>query len=113
VKPTDLTKLSRKLRKNMTRAERLLWSRIRNRQIGVKFRRQQPLGNYIVDFVSFERRLIIEIDGGQHMDCPHDRKRDAYLEDCGFKMLRFWNNEILGNIEGVLQEIEKELSPSL
>jgi BirA family biotin operon repressor/biotin-[acetyl-CoA-carboxylase] ligase len=97
----------------MTKAERLLWSRIRNRQIGVKFQRQQPLGNYIVDFASFELSLIIEIDGGQHMDCLPDRDRDLFLKKAGFEVLRFWNNEVLGNIEGVLEVIESELLPSL
>jgi BirA family biotin operon repressor/biotin-[acetyl-CoA-carboxylase] ligase len=97
----------------MTKAERLLWSRIRNRQIGIKFRRQQLLGNHIVDFASFEIRLIIEIDGGQHMDCLPHRERDLFLKKAGFKVLRFWNNEVLGNIEGVLEVIESKLSPSL
>jgi very-short-patch-repair endonuclease len=112
VKHANHIKLSKKLRKNMTKAERLLCSKIRNRQIGIKFRRQQPLGNYIVDFVSFEKRLVVEIDGGQHMDCLLDRERDSYLENSGFKVLRFWNNEVLGNIEGVMETIKKEMSPS-
>ncbi len=97
----------------MTEAEKLLWSRLRNNQIGVKFRRQQPIGKYIVDFVTFEKKLIIEIDGGQHLDYLPDKKRDLYLMNAGFGVLRFWNNEVLGNIEGVVEVIAREVSPSL
>ncbi len=97
----------------MTESEKLLWSKLRNRRIGVKFRRQQPIGKYIVDFVSFEKKLVIEVDGGQHMDSFADQKRDLYLRDAGFEVLRLWNNEVLGNIDGVLEIITKKISPSL
>ena len=73
---------------------------------GVKFRRQQPIGKYIVDFVSFEKRIVIELDGGQHSaEQERDRERDNWLSKQGFKVLRFWDNEVLNNIEGVLEVI--------
>ena len=107
---SDLTKRARKLRKNSTRAESLLWSKLRAKQIaGVKFRRQQPIGNYIVDFVSFEKRIIIELDGGQHAKAKKkDSKRDKLLSENGFTVLRFWNNDIFNNLEGVLEAISKK-----
>ena len=93
----------------MTEAERLLWSRLRDRRLGgLKFRRQVPLGPYIVDFLCPEKRVIVEIDGGQH-NLPDERCRDLertrFLEAKGYKILRFWNNEVLGNLEGVLTVI--------
>lgn len=73
---------------------------------GLKFRRQQPIDKYIVDFVCFEKCIIIEVDGGQHAtESSHDRERDAYLQQYGFKILRFWNNEVMQNIDGVLEVI--------
>jgi len=104
----DQTRLrARQLRRNPTEVERLLWQKLRFWQIdGFKFRRQQPLGNYIVDFVCFERRLIVEIDGGQHAaQREYDAKRDSWLHDQGFIVLRFWNSDIVENIDGVLQSI--------
>ncbi len=102
---------ARQLRKNLSKAERLLWRRLRFWQVdGFKFRRQQPLGNYIVDFVSLERRLIIEVDGGQHAeDMNYDTDRDAWLRNQGFVILRFWNNDVLKNIDGVVEVIAKNL----
>ena len=106
--------LSKHLRKNETDAERLLWSRLRNRQLdGVKFRRQQPVGNYIVDFVSFDKMLVIEVDGGQHNEpdmMAEDKQRTVYLEDKGYKVIRFWNNDVLQNIEGVLARIVEKIN---
>ncbi|MCD6298084.1 MAG: endonuclease domain-containing protein [Deltaproteobacteria bacterium] len=95
---------ARKLRKNMTDAERLLWRHLRNRQLGeYKFRRQRPIGPYIVDFVCLEKKLVIEVDGGQHAgQVESDAKRSGYLEDKGYKVLRFWNNEVLKETESVL-----------
>jgi very-short-patch-repair endonuclease len=99
------------LRKNQTDAERKLWSKLRDNQIdGVKFRRQQPIGNYIADFVSFEKRLIIEIDGGQHNEDKNTMKaeqRTAWLEKDGYRVIRFWNNDVLLNSEGVLMKIRE------
>jgi very-short-patch-repair endonuclease len=95
------------LRKRLTDAERLLWNHLRAKQIeGVKFRRQAPIDHYIVDFVSFENRLIVEVDGGQHAaEREKDIERDRYLKKNGFRILRFWNNEIFANIDGVLEII--------
>ncbi|PIV20416.1 MAG: DNA (cytosine-5-)-methyltransferase [Deltaproteobacteria bacterium CG_4_8_14_3_um_filter_45_9] len=102
-----MTKLARGLRKSHTDAELLLWKYLRTRQMdGVKFRRQQPIGKYIVDFVSFEKRIVIELDGGQHSaEQERDRERDNWLSKQGFKVLRFWDNEVLQNLEGVLEVI--------
>ncbi len=94
---------ARKLRKNPTEAEQALWKHLRMRQVfGHKFRRQQPIGHYIVDFVSFERRIIIELDGGQHsQQVVYDSKRTAWLETQGYRVLRFWNNQVLEDVEAV------------
>lgn len=104
-----LIPLARKLRKKMTDAEFKLWCHIRNNQLGVKFRRQFTIDDYIVDFCCLESRLVIEIDGGKHADLKTDRLRDEYLRSQGFKVLRFWNSDVLQNIEGVLSEIQKEI----
>ena len=98
-----------RLRRDQTDAERALWASLRSRQPdGVKFRRQQPIGAYIVDFVSFEHRLIIEVDGGQHDEAPvrtSDSARTAWLEEQGYYVLRFWNSEVLTNTDGVLEAV--------
>ncbi|MFZ5448375.1 MAG: endonuclease domain-containing protein [Thermodesulfobacteriota bacterium] len=102
------TQISRVLRKKATDAENRLWFHLKGKQIeGVKFRRQEPIGKYIVDFAAFEKRLVIEIDGGQHAEEEKDNdvQRDAWLNGQGFKVLRFWNNEVLQNLEGVLETI--------
>ncbi len=111
---TNLTRLAKNLRANSTNAERLLWQHLRSRQLeSTKFRRQQPIGGYIVDFVSFEDKLIVELDGSRHAEHQEsDRQRDQWLTSQGFRVLRFWNNEILGNIEGVLESIMERLSHS-
>jgi very-short-patch-repair endonuclease len=97
---------ARALRKQPTDAERALWHRLRGRQItGVKFRRQVPIGPYIVDFASFCPRIVIELDGGQHAETEHrerDATRDAWLGERGFRVLRFWDNDVMTNLEGVL-----------
>ena len=95
------------LRKNQTDAEKLLWFALRNRQINkLKFRRQVPLGPYAADFVCFENRLIVELDGGQHADAEaYDGARTSWLEGEGFHVIRFWNNEVLPNREGVLARL--------
>jgi very-short-patch-repair endonuclease len=115
-KPMNLVK---NLRHRQTETETVIWSILRaKRFFGVKFKRQQPIGNYIVDFVSFEAKLIIEIDGGQHNESPtmdKDEQRTTWLKSQGFRILRFWNNEVSENLNGVLLTIKKELeeSPSL
>jgi very-short-patch-repair endonuclease len=109
----DKTRLrARQVRRNPTEVEWLLWQRLRFWQVGgFKFRRQQPLGDYIADFVCFEGRLIVEIDGGQHADQKdYDKKRDAWLRDQGFIVLRFGNSDVLQNMDGVLQVIRKNLT---
>jgi very-short-patch-repair endonuclease len=101
----------RELRKNLTEAERLLWKSLRLRQIeGYKFRRQQPIGEYIVDFVCFEKRLIVEVDGGQHAEeIAYDSKRDEWLKSQGFSILRFWNHQVSKEIEAVKERVLEEL----
>lgn len=103
----NLTEQARELRKNMTDAERHLWRYLRERQIeGCKFRRQNPIGPYIVDFVSFDVMLVIEVDGSQHMDeVKYDDRRTQYLNQQGFTVLRFWNNQVLRETDGVLESI--------
>lgn len=98
------------LRNNFTDAERRLWQQLRNSQMeGVKFRRQQPIERYIVDFVSFDKRIVIELDGEQHAEAgQRDQQRDACLAKNGFSILRFWNNEIFENLEGVLEIIRQK-----
>jgi very-short-patch-repair endonuclease len=95
------------LRNNGTDAERLLWQHLRNSQLGgVKFRRQQAIEAYIVDFISFDKRIVIELDGGQHSEqSDYDTRRDNCLKANGFIVLRFWNNDVMANIEGVLEAI--------
>lgn len=102
---------ARKLRKNPTEAERKLWTHLRLRQIcGYKFRRQHPLGPYIVDFACLEKKLVIEVDGGQHDEQRlYDAKCDKWLEENGFKVLRFWNNQVLRDIGIVRDVIANEL----
>jgi very-short-patch-repair endonuclease len=102
---------ARSLRKEMTEAERALWARLRRRGVlGLKFRCQQPLGRYIVDFVCLERRLIIEVDGGQHLDQEgYDRERSRWLEGQGYRLLRFWNSEVLSSTDAVVEAIATAL----
>ena len=103
-------RIARRLRANQTDAETVLWNRIHNRQIdGYKFVRQVPILGYICDFVCREQRLIIEVDGGQHNESATDAIRDKRLIEDGYRVLRFWNNDVLGNTEGVLLTIQTEL----
>lgn len=104
--------VARILRKNMTDAERLLWYHLRNRHLGgFKFRRQHPVGSYIVDFIYLEKNLIIEVDGGQQaVNVAHDKQRAGFLQDRGYRILRFWNNEVLQETGAVLTRILEVLS---
>ena len=104
MKSQRLIKFARLLRKNSTIAERKLWYRLRSRNfMNLKFRRQDPVGEFIVDFICYEKKLIIELDGGQHNENEaKDIKRTKKLETAGYKVLRFWNNEVMKNIDGVL-----------
>ena len=108
------TSRARALRKNLTDAEQTLWLRLKQCQIaGHKFRRQQPIGAYIVDFVCLEQRLIIELDGGQHAEnVAYDEKRTNWLESRGYRVLRFWNNEVISNTDGVVQAIRDAVQPA-
>jgi very-short-patch-repair endonuclease len=101
---------ARTLRRRFTDAELKLWRHLRGRQIGgEKFRRQQPLGKYVVDFVCLEKKLIVDVDGGQHAAPEYDKERTMWLESEGFQVIRFWNNEVLRDIAPVLDAIYKEL----
>jgi len=109
----SITKLAKNLRRGQTGAESLLWKHLRTKQMeDIKFRRQQPIGRFIVDFVSFEKKVIIEVDGSQHSG-EADKQRDEWLSSQGFKVLRFWNNEVLQNTEGVLEVIRYNSSLTL
>lgn len=100
------TDFARNLRRESTEEETLLWQRLRNAQMGAKFRRQEPLLGYTVDFVAHDHRLIVELDGGQHAGpAEQDRQRTRVLEQAGFRVLRFWNNEVNDNLDGVLETI--------
>ena len=105
------TARSRELRANATEAERMLWPHLSARKTqGVRFNRQFPIGQFICDFVSRERRLVIEIDGGQHaFSTEYDARRTRFLRVQGYTVLRFWNNEVLDNLEGVLAVIGQAL----
>jgi very-short-patch-repair endonuclease len=105
---------ARKLRRNATEAEKRLWSRLRDRQLaGRKFRRQVPIGPYVVDFFCPDGELIVELDGGQHaIETERDDKRTRWLESEGYRVIRFWNNDVLGNTDGVLDAISRTLDSS-
>ena len=106
------TARSRELRLNATQAERRLWTQLSARKVaGVRFNRQFPIGPFICDFVSRSAKLVIEVDGGHHaVDVAKDEARSAYLKARGYRVIRFWNNDVLERIEGVVAEIERVLS---
>jgi very-short-patch-repair endonuclease len=110
----NLKPLSRNLRRSMTEAEKLLWSRIRGKQLkGVQFYRQKVIGNYIADFYCANSKIVIEVDGGQHYSLEgreKDRVRDDYLADAGIKVLRFSDREVLKDIEAILEKIWMNLN---
>jgi len=103
---------ARELRQRSTDSERRLWHWLRNRQIdGVKFRREVTIGPYVVDFLAATPRLVVEIDGGQHaLQQTYDRVRTAWLEGQGYRVIRFWSNEVLANTEGVIEAISRVLN---
>ncbi|MCY3823245.1 MAG: DUF559 domain-containing protein [Nitrospinae bacterium] len=103
---------ARTLRREHTDAEGLLWSRLRDKQIdGRKFRRQQPIGPYIADFACMSDKLLIELDGGGHAEQKtKDRQREEYLRRRGYRVLRFWNTEVLENLSGVLEKVRETLA---
>ena len=108
----EILQNAKSLRKNMPEAEKSLWQLLRDEQMeGYKFRRQQPIGNYIVDFVCMDKMLVIELDGGQHAEqIEYDKNRSEYLESLGYQVLRFWNNEVLENKEAVYDSIVRALT---
>ena len=106
----SLTGVARQLRARMTDAERKLWFALKDRRFAAfKFRRQVPVGPYIADFLCFEKRLIVEVDGGQHADSVRDAERDNWLAQNEFQVLRFWNSDVLQNLEGVLTSLSEQL----
>ena len=110
---TNLKELSRQLRENMTDAERLLWVKIRRKQLkGYQFYRQKPIGDYIVDFYCPRAKLVVEVDGGQHFTdemAENDRISDDYMSSLGLMVLRFTNTEVMTHIDGVVEKIEGEI----
>jgi adenine-specific DNA-methyltransferase len=104
---------ARRLRRDQTAVERKLWYALRDRRLyGFKFRRQQPIGSYVVDFVCFEEKLIVELDGGQHgfdEKLAADAARTAYLQNEGFRVMRYWNSELVENLDGAMEGICREL----
>jgi very-short-patch-repair endonuclease len=108
--PTGYEK-ARRLRKELTPAEQKLWAHIRDDQLGVNFRRQHAISNYIVDFVCIKKKLIIELDGSQHIDQQeYDTERTIYLQSQGYKVLRFWNNDVMKDINSVIHTIQLKLA---
>ena len=104
------TRRAQQLRNNATDAERHLWRHLSRRQLnGFKFSRQMPVGPFICDFLCRDRKLVIEVDGGQHAGSKRDEVRTAFLEAEGYRVIRFWNNDVLQNLEGVLQVIADAL----
>jgi len=105
-----LTGIAQRLRADPTDAEKRLWSRVRARQLGVQFTRQCQIGGAVVDFARRSLRLAIEPDGGQHADNPADQERTRVIEASGYRVIRFWNNDVLQNSDGVLQVIMNEIA---
>ncbi|KAA0570691.1 crossover junction endodeoxyribonuclease RuvC [Azospirillum sp. Sh1] len=111
-KPTEyITDRARDLRMNATDVEKIVWQKLRNAQLGAKFRRQEPILGFVADFVAHDHRLIIELDGGQHAEqrAAHDERRSRMLEQAGFRILRFWNTDVIDNLDGVLETIRARL----
>ncbi|HDO1316467.1 endonuclease domain-containing protein [Aeromonas veronii] len=105
----ESNRVAKRLRRDATQAEQKLWQQLRNRRLaGLKFRRQMPIGPYVVDFICFEQGLVIEVDGSQHgtlANQMHDEARTAYLNQQGFRVIRVWNNDVLSRMEVVLAHI--------
>lgn len=102
---------AKRLRRDMTPEETKLWGALRSHRLGgFKFRKQQPVGPFIADFVCQAQRLIVEVDGSQHAESEQDLRRDAFLTDKGYRVLRIWNNDVTGNFSGVLTAILAALS---
>jgi len=107
--PPPRRTFARSMRADATKAENLLWQALRNRRLeGLKFRRQVPLGGFIADFLCFEAKLILEVDGAQHSESWRDARRDMHFDSLGLKTLRFWNDEVVKNLDGVCLTILHE-----
>ena len=106
------TKKARSLRRSMTEAETVVWNELRRRHAHCRFRRQHVVGPFIVDFVCLRHRWILEVDGSQHFESAYDTARTRWLESNGFTVVRFWNNEVLGNLEMVLSTIASHIPPA-
>ena len=108
--PSGTVQRARELRKNATDAEKRMWRALRENFPDAKFRRQVPIGSYFADFLSFSMKLVIEVDGGQHGEArEYDARRTAFIEAQGYRVIRFWNNDVLGNTEGVIAAISLSL----
>jgi len=105
-----LTPVAQRLRREPTDAEKRLWSRLRGKQLGIQFTRQYQIGNFVVDFACRRLKLAIECDGGQHADNAADDERTRMIESYGYRVIRFWNNEVLQNTDGVVLRIAEELA---
>jgi very-short-patch-repair endonuclease len=110
--PRENWERAQEMRKQPTLCERILWKAVRGNQLGSAFRRQHPIGPYIVDFVCYDAKLIVELDGDVHVDpeqIEHDKARDEYLRSRGFRVLRYANNDVLNSLEGVVEDISKAM----
>ncbi len=107
----EMNRFARALRKNATDPERLLWNHLRRRQLGgFRFRRQRPFGPYVCDFICLEASIVVELDGSQHVEqLTYDKRRDDFFRSYGLRVLRFWNGDVLANIDGVLETIFEAL----
>ena len=111
--PSGTLDRARQLRRDSTEAEKRLWRALREKLPQAKWRRQMPIGPYFADFACFAERLIVELDGGQHADASeYDAARTQFIENQGHRVMRFWNNDVIENVEGVLEAIAAALSPS-
>lgn len=107
---SDIKHVARALRSNLTESERKIWQSLRKKQCqGLRFRRQVPIGKYIVDFACLDKKIILEINGGQH-SLEKDKRRDDYLRSQGFFVMHFWNHDVLSNLSGVLKTIEQTIN---
>lgn len=109
VRTSPSTEVARALRRRRTPEETLLWRHLRGTALGVSFRPQEPMGRYVADFVCYERTLVIELDGSQHLNSAADQERDTDMAEHGFETLRFWNSEVRSNLSGVLDRIQQVL----
>ena len=105
-----LTRVARRLRREPTEAEKRLWSRLRGKQLGVQFTRQFPIGPFVADFACRSMKLVVEVDGGQHADSSDDAERTRLIEAHGYSVIRFWNNDVLANTDGVVAMIVEQLA---